>query len=168
MTDIPDLRTVRLRLRAPILADYPAFAAFMASDRARYMGGPHVGWAAWGSFCHDIAGWRLFGHGALMIDRLSDGACIGQVSINHGPLFPEKELGWMLYDGFEGHGYAAEAAAALRDWAFATLRLETLVSYIDPANAPSIRLAQRLGALRDAAATPQDDGDLVYRHAPAR
>ncbi len=164
MTIIPVLLTDRLRLRAPVHADYPAFAAFMASDRARYMGGPHTGWASWGSFCHDVAGWTLFGHGALMIDRLSDGTCIGQASINHGPLFPEKELGWMLYAGFEGCGYAAEAAAALRDWAFTTLNLETLVSYIDPANTRSIRLAERLGAFRDTAATPQDDGDLIYRH----
>ena len=99
-----------------------------------------------------------------MIDRMGDGTCIGQVSINHGPLFPEKELGWMLYDGFEGQGYAHEAAAAMRDWAFDILGLETLVSYVDPGNQKSIAVAERLGAVRDPDALRQDPEDLVFRH----
>jgi RimJ/RimL family protein N-acetyltransferase len=165
--DIPCLETERLRLREPELEDFPAFEAIMTSERARYMGGPFDRWGAWGMFCHDIASWALFGHGALMIERRSDGLCIGEVSINHGPLFPEKELGWMLYDGFEGHGYATEAAAALRDWAFGTLRLETLVSYCDPANARSIAVARRLGGVLDPVAPRQDAEDLVFRHSRA-
>lgn len=165
---IPTLETARLVLRPPTLDDYPAFAAIMKSDRARYMGGPFDDWGAWGMFCHDIVGWSLFGHGALMIERKSDSLCIGEVSINHGPLFTEKELGWMLYEGHEGHGYATEAAAALRDWAFAELGLATLVSYCDPENARSIAVAMRLGAVRDDNAPREDADDVVMRHAPSR
>lgn len=163
---IPSVETERLRLRAPALEDFPAFEAIMTSDRARFMGGPFDRWGAWGMFCHDIASWALFGHGALMIERLSDGVCVGEVGINHGPLFPEKELGWMLFDGFEGQGYATEAAAALRDWAFGTLRLPTLVSYVDPGNAASAAVAMRLGAILDRDARRQDPEDLVFRHQP--
>ena len=115
-------------------------------------------------FCHDVACWSLFGHGALMIDLRSSGQCIGQIGINHGPLFPERELGWLLYDGFEGQGYAAEAARALRDWAFTQLGIPTLVSYFDPRNERSIAVAQRLGAVPDLHAAKQDPEDLVYRH----
>ena len=161
---IPTLESARLTLRPPTLDDYPAFAAIMKSERARYMGGPFDDWGAWGMFCHDIVGWALFGHGALMIERRSDGLCIGEVSINHGPLFPEKELGWMLYDGHEGHGYATEAATAMRDWAFETLGLETLVSYCDPANTRSIAVAERLGAVRDDTAPREDPEDVVMRY----
>ncbi|CAN7381115.1 acetyltransferase [Devosia sp. Root413D1] len=160
---IPTIETARLRLRRPALADFPAFEQIMMSDRAKYMGGPFDRWGAWGMFCHDIASWDLFGHGGLMVVR-HDGVCVGEVSINHGPLFPEKELGWMLYHGFEGKGYATEAAAAFRDWAFATLRLPSLVSYFDPANTRSIAVAVRLGAMRDDDAPRQDAEDLVYRH----
>ncbi|MFN3644002.1 MAG: GNAT family N-acetyltransferase [Gemmobacter sp.] len=63
--------------------------------------------------------------------------------------------------------YAAEAAAALRGWAFAQ-GLPALVSYIDSANAPSIRLAERQGAARDTGAVPQDPGDIVFRHPAGR
>ena len=163
---IPTLTTSRLILRPPVHADYPAYAAFLASPRSVHMGGPFTGWAAWGMFCHDVACWQLFGHGALMIDLRETGECVGQVGINHGPQFPEKELGWLLYAGYEGQGYAFEAARALRDWAFAERGLPTLVSYCDGANARSIAVAEKLGAVRDPAAPKQDPEDVVFRHAP--
>lgn len=161
---IPTLATARLTLRAPVMDDFPAYARLMASPRAAGMGGPFDTRAAWGSFCHGVALWRFFGHGALMIDLGATGECVGLVEINHGPRFPEKELGWQIYEGHEGNGYATEAAAALRDWAFGTLALSTLVSYIGTENFRSIAVAERLGAVLDPAAAPQDPGDLVYRH----
>lgn len=161
---IPELQTDRLVLRAPRLEDFPDYAALMASPRAVFMGGPFDQRAAWGMFCHDVALWSLCGHGALMIDLRSTGRCIGQVGINHGPLYPEKELGWLLYDGYEGQGYATEAAAILRDWAFDALGLQTLVSYFDPANHRSMAVSARLGGVRDASAPVQDVGDVVFRY----
>jgi RimJ/RimL family protein N-acetyltransferase len=115
-------------------------------------------------FCHDIACWSLFGHGALMVDLRATAECVGQVGISHGPLFPEKELGWLVYEGFGRLGYATEAAAALRHWAAQAFSGTQLVSYIDPENQPSIRVAERLGATVDQNAAKQDPGDLVYRH----
>ncbi|MBO9588124.1 GNAT family N-acetyltransferase [Devosia sp.] len=165
---IPTLETPRLTLRAPRMEDFPAYAALMGSQRAIYMGGPFDQRGAWGMFCHDIALWSLYGHGALMIDVKQTGACVGQIGINHGPLFPEKELGWLLYDGFEGHGYATEAAEVLRDWAFAELKLPTLVSYFDPENHRSMAVSARLGGIRDDNAPVQDEGDVVYRYYPTK
>jgi RimJ/RimL family protein N-acetyltransferase len=163
---IPTLTTERLTLRPPVFADFPAYERLMASPRSVYMGGPFDTRGAWGMFCHDVAMWQLFGHGALMVDVTATGECVGQVGINHGPLFPEKELGWLVYEGFEGKGYALEAARALRDWAFEVRRLPTLVSYVDPHNARSIALAQRMGAVLDPDAERQDPEDLVFRHPP--
>ena len=161
---IPTLTTARLILRAPIVDDFPAYATLLASPRARYMGGPYNRRVAWGLFCHDIACWELFGHGGLMIDLRTTGECVGQVGINHGPLFPEKELGWQLFEGQEGRGYATEAAIVLRDWAANVLRLHRLVSYVHPDNYRSAAVAERLGATLDPDAPKQDPGDLVYRH----
>ena len=169
---VPALETQRLRLRAMTPADWPAYAALMRSPRAAFMGGPHADRVAWGVFCHDVAGWSLFGMGALMADRRDTGATGGQVGISRGPLFPEPELGWFLYDGHEGQGYATEAARALRDWAFDTARLPTLVSYMDPENHASAAVARRLGAEPDPDAArqpgPENDDDLVFRHSPER
>lgn len=164
---MPVIETERLTLRPMHYEDWPGYERFMATQRAIYMGGPFGRAVAWGMFCHDIAQWSLFGHGALMIVERDSGDCVGQVGLNAGPLFPERELGWMLYSGAEGRGYAFEAASAFKAWAFETLQLATLVSYINPANLPSRRLAERLGAIPDHEALRHDPADLVYRHARA-
>lgn len=166
MTDIPKIETERLVLRPMAFADFESYRELMMSPRARYMGGPFDLRNAWGLFANDMAQWQFFGHGCLMIERLADHAVLGQVGINHGPLFPEKELGWLLYDGFEGQGYAFEAARAMRDWAFSVRGLPSLVSYCDPDNARSIALARKLGGILDPRAPKQDPEDLVFRHRP--
>ena len=165
---IPTLRTQRLTLRAPTMADFPAYAAFVTGPRTEFMGGPHDAPMAWNWFCNDVAQWSLLNLGALIVwhgDR-----AIGQVAICHGPNFPEPELGWFLYDpADQGHGYMTEAATALRDWGFGPRGLPTMVSYINAANASSARLAQRLGAELDPkAATPGGMTTDVWRLLPGR
>ena len=160
----PTLTTARMTLRPMRAGDFPAYAALMASPRAAYMGGAYDTAAAWGLFCHDAGCWALFGHGALMMDLRSTGDTVGQVGLNAGPLFPETELGWFVYDGHEGQGYATEGATALRDWAFAHLHIDTLVSYTHPENTASKAVALRLGAIPDDAAPRQDPEDCVLRH----
>lgn len=164
MTAIPILITERLVLRPMSADDWAPYSALMLSERARYMGGPFSLAVAWGMFCADHAQWDLFGAGALMLEDRNTGTCLGQVGINSGPLFPEQELGWLVFAEAEGHGYAFEAASALRDWAKTVKRLPTLVSYVDPRNGRSRRLAERLGAVPDRTAPRQDPADLVYRH----
>lgn len=162
------LFTERLRLRPIVPDDFGKFAELMASARSAGMGGPFDIRQAWGSFCHVTALWSLFGHGGLCIELRATGESVGIVEINAGPLFPERELGWQLYQQHEGNGYATEAARALRDWAFRELRLDTLVSYIVPNNLRSIAVAQRLNGVLDTSALKQDPEDLVYRYSSAR
>ena len=164
MTEIPTIETVRLLLRPMRMEDWPEYAKMMGSQRAVHMGGPYSTKAAWGLFCHDVAQWPLMGHGALMMQERTTGSCLGQVAVNHGPLFPEHELGWFVYAHAEGKGYAYEAAWALRDWALNARGLKSLVSYMDPHNIRSRRLAERLGAQLDAEATREEPTDLVFRH----
>jgi RimJ/RimL family protein N-acetyltransferase len=44
-----------------------------------------------------------------------------------------------------GRGIATEAAGMIRDWAFANLDREKLVSIIEPENAASIAVAKKVG-----------------------
>lgn len=146
--------------------DWPAYESMMASERAKFLGGPYDSSGAWGMFCADHAQWDLYGAGALMIEVQETRQTVGQIGINSSPLFPETELGWLLYEGFEGQGYAVEAAQALHDWAFGKLGLATLVSYIDPQNYPSIAIAAKLGATLDQEAKALNPGGLVFRYGP--
>jgi hypothetical protein len=69
----------------------------------------------WHLFATEFFGWCLDGAGHWVIER-RDGT-MGVTGISHPSYYPEPEMGWALYDGFEGLGYATEAAAAARDWA---------------------------------------------------
>ena len=162
----PTLTTKRLRLRPIELGDYEKFEKFLASSRSELMGGPYKARAAWGVFCHEIALWNLFGYGGLSIELQATGECVGLVEINDGPLFPERELGWQVFQEHEGNGYITEAAQAYLHWAFEKRKLPTLVSYIDPENSRSIAVAERLNGLLDHNAPKQDPEDLVYRYHP--
>lgn len=164
MIQIPVLLTNRLTLRPMAFADWPAFSACMQTEHVRYMGGPFSIQAAWGMFCADYAQWGLFGFGGLMIEDRRTQRCLGQVVISSGPLFPEYELGWLVFPEAEGQGVAFEAAKKLRNWAQNDSALPTLVSYVDPENSRSRRLAERLGAVQDESAAKQDKTDVVYRH----
>jgi RimJ/RimL family protein N-acetyltransferase len=163
---IPTLRTERLTLRAPVLADFEPASAVLTSDRAVHMDGPFSRIEAWNQFGAAVGQWLLFGHGAWsIVERETDTYC-GEVSINRPIHFPENELGWFLVAERTGRGIATEAARAARDWAFASLGWTTLVSYVGRANTASIRVAERLGAVPDPdAATPNGEDCLVFRHA---
>jgi ribosomal-protein-alanine N-acetyltransferase len=55
------------------------------------------------------------------------------------------EIGYHLRRDFWGQGLATEAAVACRDWAFAQLKTDRLISLIRPENLPSRRVAERVG-----------------------
>jgi RimJ/RimL family protein N-acetyltransferase len=82
--------------------------------------------------------------------------------------WPEKELAWVIWPDAAGKGYALEATHAARAYFYDSLGWDSAVSYIDPKNLDSIRLAERLGAKKDHEAATVDGNDAVYRHpAPA-
>lgn len=163
---IPTIETARLTLRAAKMEDFPQFAAELAKPRTRHMGGPFDRDGAWTFFVNDTASWALLGVGGLLIEHA--GEVVGQVALGQPPRFPEVELGWIVYEAHEGHGYGAEAAFTLRDWAYANAGLTTLVSHVSPGNTASVRVAEKLGAVRDPNAALPDgetaDETVVYRH----
>lgn len=161
----PVLKTERLVLRPYIEADFDAFAAYFASERSAYTDGPISRQMAWDLFTAGSGRWAIAGHGAWAIEVAETGQAAGLVSLNTAIILPDPELGWILWDGFEGHGYALEAAQAARDFAFETLRWPNLISGIHRDNQRSIRLAERMGATRDPDLFLEDEPEtLFYRH----
>jgi RimJ/RimL family protein N-acetyltransferase len=57
----------------------------------------------------------------------------------------EVELGWLLEREHWGHGYATEAALALRDWGSSERGLTRLISLVRRGNDRSARVAERIG-----------------------
>jgi RimJ/RimL family protein N-acetyltransferase len=169
---LPRLETARLVLRAITIEDFPTFhEIFTDPARATGLGGPFDRSGAWNEFTECVSGWLLRGHGAWAIERKGDGALLGFTLVHMEFGDREAELGWFITEAAEGNGYAFEAAEAARAHAIEALRLPALVSYMDPGNARSARLAARLGALRDAAAEAEllaltGEPVTVYRHWP--
>ena len=166
---IPVLTTERLRLRAPRMSDFDMLAAFLATGRSHFVGGPVTEVRQVRRILGMLAGqWVLRGFGVYILETRETGATIGLSGLWYPQGWPEPELSWSIWDAaHEGKGLAFEAAHATRNDAFGRIGLPTAVSYIDPDNARSIALAERLGAVRDdRAATPDGETCLVYRHDP--
>ncbi len=110
----------------------------------------------------------LHGHGLFAVERKHNSELVGFVLIGLEWDDYEPELGWLFTKQGRGHGYATEAARAAHAYASDLLGPGNFVSYIDATNKPSILLAQRLDAERDAEAerVTAEDGDpvQVWRH----
>ncbi|WP_333834275.1 GNAT family N-acetyltransferase [Rubrimonas sp.] len=162
---IPVIETERLRLRAPRLSDFDAYAAFCASPRSAGVGGPYSRGDAFQRFAALIGHWALRGFGRFMVaDRASD-APLGVVGPMHPIEWPEPEIAWSVFDHAEGRGVAHEAALAARRFAYETLRWSTAVSLTAPDNLRSQALARRLGCERDGVFEhPEFGALLIWRH----
>jgi RimJ/RimL family protein N-acetyltransferase len=141
--------TERLILRPPRQEDFDGFAALMDDDAtAGFIGGAQSRPEAWRSFLTLAGAWPIQGFGMFSVIEKSSGEWLGRV----GPWFPEgwpgTEVGWGMRRAAWGKGYATEAAAASVEFAFETLGWSEVVHTIHPDNAPSKKLAVRLGAHR--------------------
>ncbi len=162
----PVLETDRLCLRRPAERDGEAYAQLFMAGRGKYMGEPEPvdRRAGWRIFYAELGHWDIRGYGMFAVTLKGDDTALGLVGPWYPHTWPEHEIGWTLFEGHEGKGYATEAAIASRAWAYRELGWTGAVSYIDPENTPSIRVAERCGARLDPAAQVCDPGDLVYRH----
>ena len=163
--DTPQLQTERMILRGPREDDFEAVLAFMSSERSHFVGGPMTDrFLSWRSFLAVMGHWALRGYGFFTLEMRDTGALAGRVGVIRHDGWPEAELGWHVFDGFEGRGLAYEAALAVRDWAWRERKMGPLISQINPENAPSIRLAKRLGATLESQTVLLGHPCLVYRH----
>lgn len=168
MTSGLTLCTERLVLRRPAPRDKEAIIAFYMSERSQYAGGHVPRFMAWKNTAAIFGHWQLNGFGLWAVTRKGDDAIIGLVGPFYPDGWPETEIGWLIFEGAEGQGFAQEAAVAALADARARLGWTDIVSYIAPNNARSIALADRLGAVLDPqAAVPfADKPTKVYRHLP--
>ncbi|TDK46779.1 GNAT family N-acetyltransferase [Antarcticimicrobium luteum] len=162
---IPTLETERLILRAPGPQDFGPFAEFYASPRADFVGGPLNAEGAWRMLAMEIGHWTLKGFGRWTVTVRDSDTAIGMVGLFDPEGWPEPEIGWDLFNGHEGMGYATEAGGAARAYAYDVLGWQTAISLVKPANTGSARVARRLGARHDGDFTHARHGTMqIWRH----
>jgi RimJ/RimL family protein N-acetyltransferase len=149
--EIPTLRTERLLLRAFRASDLDAWAAMESDPEVRrYRGNyPRTRQQAWAAMETILGQWALRGYGVFALEHIANGRFVGTSGVLHPAEWPEAECSYALAQEFWGHELAAEAVRAVRDWAVAQHGFTRLASFIMPANARSIRVAEKLGAVRE-------------------
>lgn len=87
------------------------------------------------------------GHGLWAMALKVTGEMIGDCGITLQDVDGESllEIGYHLRRDLWGQGFATEAARACRNYGFAKLRAEFLISLVRPENLPSCRVAERNG-----------------------
>jgi RimJ/RimL family protein N-acetyltransferase len=151
--EIPTLRTDRLILRAFRPDDLDALAAMQANpDVRRFLGGNLLSRAeSWSLMERTLGQWALRGYGLFAVEY--GGCWAGWAGVLHPLEWPEPELAYSLDQPYWGRGIAPEAVWAARAWSFASFDFPRLASFIVPDNTRSVRVAQKLGAVRDGTTT---------------
>ena len=169
------IETERLLLRPPRLEDAPDLAvAYGDPATVRYIGDGSTATLAEveEAVAHWLTRWEANGLGLCAIERREDRRVLGRAGFlvwDTAEWEPstfadageraQVAIGWMLAREHWGHGYATEAALALRDWALAERGLTRLISLIRPGNEASIRVAERIGE--------RHEGEVVMGGLPA-
>lgn len=153
---VPELRTERLLLRAWRDPDRAPFAALNADPQVmRHL--PALLTRVESDALLDVLGARLEerGFGLWAVEAPGVAPFCGFVGLSvptwPAPFGPCVELAWRLAAAHQGRGFATEAARAVVRFAFERLGLAELVSFTVPANAPSLRVMEKLGMRRDPA-----------------
>jgi ribosomal-protein-alanine N-acetyltransferase len=143
------LETARLLLRPFAPGDRDAIHAVYADpDVMRYVGnGPHR------TLEETDAALRIYGevlaregYSFLAVCERGSGTLIGDAGLYPlGGQGPDVELGYTLARGAWGRGYATELGRALVDYAFDELRVPRVVAQVEPGNAASRRVLEKLG-----------------------
>jgi RimJ/RimL family protein N-acetyltransferase len=141
------LETDRLSLRELTLDDTDALLAIfgdpmaMAHYRSTKDRAGTEAWIAWACDSYE-----RYGFGLWAVVRRADGLVIGDcgpmLQPVDGVLVPE--IGYHIVRSEWRRGYATEAARACRDWVFENTSYDRAVSIVDPDNAASRRVAERV------------------------
>jgi RimJ/RimL family protein N-acetyltransferase len=145
-----ELYTARLVLRPIEPGDVDAFASLYADPEVvRYLGDGTTAsseetreWVRRAIRRNESEGWDL-----RVVELTDTGEFVGRcgIAVHQIEGRTEHEVGYVIARERWGHGYATEAASAMRDHAVEALGVLRLIALIRPANDASKRVARKLG-----------------------
>ncbi len=155
MSMFPEIITPRLALRDLEASDGPrVFSYHRRPEVSRFQ--------SWGTESVDSVQMYIRGLEAIQpgtpgkwyqigIFLLDGGKLIGDVGfhvLEHDP--EQAEVGITVAPDFQRQGYASEALVALLNYIFATLKKHRVFASVDPRNASSMKLLERVGMRKEA------------------
>ena len=167
---IPRLEAERLVLRAFDKSDFDAHLAIMSRPEVnRFLGPPMTREGLWRRTVASVGMWTVLGFGGWIVERKADGKLIGNVGFFDArrDLEPDfrgaPEMGWIFDPEVHGHGLAGEACRTALDWLDRNLQPTPVWAIISPDNAPSRRLASRLGFVEVSETVYESEATLVLQ-----
>lgn len=160
----PGLETDRLRLRMFRHEDIEEYAPICADPEVmRYLTGQTMNrFEAWRHMAMIVGHWTLRGFGIWAVEEKATGRLVGRVGFHYPDQWPGFELAWTLGRDYWGRGFATEAAKVALEYAFNEMDREHVISLIHPENAPSIRVAERLGETLEGKTQVMGHDVLIY------
>jgi len=152
-------------LRGFELRDLEYFLDFFSDPEAsQHVGGPSGVEDTWRRMLAGAGLWSLTGIGMWAVAERDGGPAIGHVGFFdflrgcEPSIAGKAEMGWILAPIAHGKGYAREACEAILPWFDEHFDRQPIWALISPGNDPSMKLASKLGFVR------QEDG--MYRDRP--
>ena len=145
------LHTQRLTLREMTQDDFPALCRILQDPQVMYAyEGPFSDEEVQDWLDRQITRYRQWGFGLWAVVLQETGEMIGQCGLTMQPWKDQQvlEIGYLLQRAYWHQGYATEAAAACREYAFHTLGAEEVCSIIRDTNTASQQVALRCGMTR--------------------
>jgi RimJ/RimL family protein N-acetyltransferase len=146
------IETQRLVLDAHTLDDFePMVAVRTDLEVVQYLGGPNTREECWMRLLRYRGLWPLLGYGFWAVREKSSGRYAGEIGFAdyHRAVEPSirrvPEAGWVLASWANGQGFASEGLAAALAWLDGATEHRRSVCLINPANAASIRVAEKAG-----------------------
>lgn len=157
------LRTARLTLRKMTVADLDDMAALLGDPQVmRYYPSPKSrseaqAWIDW-----NLDNYQRYGFG-LWVAQTHDGDFVGDCGLTMQEVKGRKEVevGYHVRAELQGQGLATEAAVACRDYA-AAMGVTRLIAIIDPQNAPSQRVALKIGLAMETTVIVHGSQQRIY------
>lgn len=158
--------TDRLLLRPPVAADLDPFVEIHEHPEVRQfavaLGQASGRSAAWRMLALLIGHWHLRGYGQWTVIEKSTRDVVGRVGLWHPEGWPGLEIGWVIRRSCWNRGFATEAAAAARDFAFQHVGATHVISMIRSDNHRSIRVAEKIGETLEGTHVLEGAEVLVY------
>jgi RimJ/RimL family protein N-acetyltransferase len=159
------LQTPRLILRSFDEQDVDAMARLFANPGfMRFSLGVYTERKQTVAFIEKVMAWDREAMPSLFAVTLrGENEIIGYCGFHHHPEMPgEVEIGYRLHPDYWNRGLITEAARAVRDHAFAELKLPRVISLVHPDNIPSRRVAEKNGMKVEKETTFRGFPTLVY------
>jgi RimJ/RimL family protein N-acetyltransferase len=167
----PVIETERLVLRGHQVSDFEETATMFARpEMFRYITGkPNTREEAWWRLLRMFGHWHAWGFGFWAIEEKASGRLVGEAGFldmkrEITPSLEDKiEMGWSMAPEVQGRGYVTEACRAQIAWLEKLRGSIALYAIVHPDNAPSLRVADRLGFHEIARTTYKNQPTVMLR-----